>query len=152
MTGHASSTLSVAGSAAFTVETDGIAPNSGDAVKTFVKAKIEITPDATNEVGKPHTFTVTLQKDAGNGQGFVAAAGRARDVTLTDSNGATHSAPTGSCTTAGANTNASGQCTITFTSNTAGKVTGHASSTLSVVGSAPFTVATDGVAPNSAMP
>ena len=79
-----------------------------DAIKTFVKAKIEITPDATNEVGKPHTFTVTLQKDAGNGQGFVAAADEHVTVTLTDSNGATHSAPTGSCTTAGANTNASG--------------------------------------------
>ena len=147
--GHASSTLSIAGAAAFTVETDGVAPNSRDAIKTFVKAKIEITPDATNEVGKPHTFTVTLQKDAGNGQGFVAAADEHVTVTLTDSNGATHSAPTGSCTTAGANTNASGQCTITFTSNTSGKVTGHASSTLSVAGSAPFTVQTDGVLPNS---
>src|SRR5262249_38218803 len=63
-----------------------------------------------------------------------------------------HTAPTGTCTTAGANTNASGQCTITFTSNTAGTVTGHASATL-LVGPAPaqsITVQTNGVAPNSA--
>ena len=94
---------------------------------------------------------MTLEKDLGNGGGFVAAAGEHVDFTLTDSNGAVHSAPTGTCTGAGANTNASGQCTITFTSNSAGKVTGHASSTLSVGGSAAFTVQTDGQSPNSAM-
>ena len=111
-----------------------------------VGAKITIAPDATNEVGAPHTFTVTLQKDVG--AGFVPAAGEHVDVTLTDSNGAAHTAPTGTCTNAGANTDAAGQCTITFSSPTAGKVTGHATSTLSVNGS-PITVATDGVAPNS---
>src|SRR5262249_5825497 len=77
------------------------------------------------------------------------AAGQHVDVTLTDAGGAVHTAPTGTCTNAGANTDANGQCTITFTSNTAGTVTGHATSTLSVAGSAPFTVQTDGVAPNS---
>ena len=30
---------------AFTVQTDGQAPNSGDAVKTFVDANIQITPN-----------------------------------------------------------------------------------------------------------
>ena len=70
-------------------------------------------------------------------------------VTLTDANGAVHTAPTGSCTTAGANTDANGQCTITFTSNSAGTVTGHATSILSVGGSASFTIATNGTAPNS---
>lgn len=150
VSGHASSTLSVAGSAAFTVQTDGSAPNSADAVKTFVNAKIAIAPDATNAVGDPHTFTVTLMKDAGDGLGFVPAAAEHVGFTLTDSNGAAHTAPTGTCTGAGPNTNASGQCTIIFTSNSAGKVTGHASSSLSVAGSAAFTVATDGVALNSA--
>src|SRR6202008_3672187 len=93
-----------------------------------------ITPDATNRVNQPHTFTVTLEKDAGDGAGFVPAAGEHVDVTLTNSNGASHTAPTGSCTTAGANTDANGQCTITFSSPTGGKVTGHATSTLSVGG------------------
>jgi hypothetical protein len=148
VTGHASSTLSVSGSVSFTVETNGVAPNSADAVKTFVDAKIAIAPDATNEVGHSHTFTVTLDKDLGNGGGFVPAAGEHVDVTLTDSDGAVHSAPTGTCTNAGANTDANGQCTITFTSPTAGKVTGHATSTLSV-NTVSITVQTNGVSPNS---
>jgi len=42
-----------------------VAPNSGDAVKTFVDAKISIAPNATNEVGQPHTFTVTVLQDDG---------------------------------------------------------------------------------------
>jgi hypothetical protein len=119
VTAHASSTLSLGSPATSVhVETDGVAPNSGNGVKTFVNAKISIAPTpATNRVGDPHTFTVTLMKDLGDGGGFVAAGGEHVDVTLTDSNGATHSAPTGSCTTAGPNTNGSGQCSITFTSN-----------------------------------
>ena len=143
----AHTTVSVGG-VSLTRNTNGAGANSGAATKTWVNARISITPNATNEVGAPHTFTVTLEKDPGTGT-FVAAAGEHVDVTLTDSNGAAHTAPTGTCTNAGANTDAAGQCTITFTSPTAGKVTGHATSTLSVNGSAPFTVETDGVAPNS---
>jgi uncharacterized repeat protein (TIGR01451 family) len=90
-------------------------------------------------------------KDTGTGT-FVAAAGEHVDFVLTNSNGAASAlnAAASTCDNAGANTNASGQCTITFMSNSAGKVTGHASSTLSVGGSAAFTVQTDGQAPNSA--
>ena len=44
MTGHATATVSVAGSAPFIGATDGGAPNSADAVKTFVDANIQITP------------------------------------------------------------------------------------------------------------
>ena len=131
VTGHASSTLSVTGSAAFTVQTDGQSPNSGDAVKTFVNARISIAPNATNEVGAPHTFTVTSRRTsvtvpASSGRGgarrlHVDGLERCNPVRRDRAR-------------AGANTNASGQCTITFTSNTAGKVTGHASSsTRSVV-------------------
>jgi hypothetical protein len=148
VTGHGRSTLTVGG-VPITVETDGTAPNSANAVKTFVNAKIEIAPNATNEVGQSHTFTVTLSKDVGANLGFVPAPGEHVAFTLTDSNGATHSVPTGTCTGAGGNTDASGQCTIIFTSSTAGQVTGHASSLLSVAGSAAFTVETDGTSPNS---
>jgi len=149
VTAHASSTLAISGSAAFTVSTDGVSPNTGDAVKTFVNAKISITPStATNRVGDPHTFTVTLWKDLGDGAGFVKAQGEDVDFTLTDTNGASHSAPTGSCTTAGANTDANGECTITFTSSATGKVTAHASSTLTLAG-LPVTVETDGSSLNS---
>src|SRR5262249_35076304 len=126
VTGHATSTLSVGGSAPFTVATDGVAPNSGDATKTFVDAEIAIAPDATNEVGHSHTFTVTLMKALGDGAGFVPAAGEHVSFSLTPSNGATiPNPPTGSCVGGGSTTDGSGQCTISFTSPTAGKVTGH---------------------------
>ena len=46
----------------------------GNASKTWASAKIVIAPSATNEVGHPHTFTVTLSKDSGTGS-FVPAAG-----------------------------------------------------------------------------
>ena len=143
----AQTTVSVGG-VSLTRATTGNAGNSGPAVKTWVNARISIAPNATNAVGEPHTFTVTLEVDPGTGT-FGPAAGEHVDVTLTDSNGAAHTAPTGSCTNAGANTNAAGQCTITFSSPSAGQVTAHATSTLSVNGSAPFTVATDGTAGNS---
>jgi uncharacterized repeat protein (TIGR01451 family) len=145
VTGHASSTLSVNGSGSFTVQTDGVAPNSGDAVKTFVDARISIAPNATNEIGRPHTFTVTLQKDTGNGAGFVAAVGETVSVSLAGTNGATPS-PAGPFT---GTTNGSGQFEVTFASATPGKVVGHASSTLSVNGSAQFTVQTDATAGSS---
>ena len=64
-----------------TRETDGVAPNSGDAVKFFVDAKITITPDEdTNEVNDEHTFTVTVNQDDGRaaadpaGDGVMASA------------------------------------------------------------------------------
>ena len=95
MTGNASWTGTLGTPTPFTVSTDGVAPNSGPAVKTFVDAKIAITPDATNRIGAPHTFTVTLSKDLGDGAGFVAFAGAHVDFTLTDSNGADRSAERG---------------------------------------------------------
>ena len=36
--------------------------NGSDAVKTFVDARIHITPDATNRVGAPHTFTAPWRR------------------------------------------------------------------------------------------
>src|SRR5262249_40033157 len=96
--------------------TNGTAGNSGPAPKTCANARIPITPNATNEVNQPHTCPVLLERDLGDGAGFVPFPNAHVDFTLTDSNGATHTAPTGTCTAAGANTNAQGQCTITFTS------------------------------------
>ena len=77
-----------------------------------------------------------MQKDTGGG--FVPAAGEHVDFTLTNSNGAgaVLNAAASTCDDAGANTNAAGQCTIVFTSPTAGKVTGHATSTLDFGGGA----------------
>ena len=53
------------------------AGGSDNANKVWASAKIEIAPDATNEVGQSHTFTVTLSRD--NGAGF----GRRRVSTWT---------------------------------------------------------------------
>src|SRR5206468_1606627 len=141
---RASTDVQVGGLTLYRETADGLPGDSGDATKSWASAKIVIAPSATNEVGHPHTFTVTLSKDSGAGS-FVPAQGEHVSVTLTDSNGASHSAPTGSCTTAGPNTDANGQCTITFVSSAAGKVTGHASATLTING-ASITVSTDGVA------
>jgi uncharacterized repeat protein (TIGR01451 family) len=126
---------------------DGKAGDSIDATKMWASAKIEIAPDATHEIGQTHTFTVTLMKDTANGT-FVPAAGEHVDVALTDANGANHTAPAGTCTSAGANTNASGQCTILLTSSLAGTVTAHAASTLTVSGVS-INGQSNGVAPNS---
>ncbi len=143
---RASTNVTLAGVTLHRESGDGKAGDSADASKLWAAARITIAANATNDVGQAHTFTVTLSKDTG--AGFVAAPGEHVDFTLTDSNGANHSAPTGTCTNAGSNTNSSGQCTITFTSSSAGKVTAHASATLTIGGLA-FPVATDGAASNS---
>src|SRR5262249_3528358 len=125
---------------------DGLHNDGPNAQKTWGSAQISIAPDATNEVGVSHTFTVTLLKDTGGG--LVPAAGEHVDVTLTDSNGASHTAPTGPCTNAGPNTDSKGKRTIPSRWNAAVEVTGHASATLSI-GGVIVTVKTNGVAPNS---
>src|SRR5262249_39771597 len=82
-TENASTTLTVGG-VSLTRATDGTDSNSGPAIKQWVNAKIAISPSATNPVGAPHTFIVTLQKDTGNPPGFVAAAGEHVSFTLTN--------------------------------------------------------------------
>jgi hypothetical protein len=152
VTGHATAGLTVGG-VSLTRSTDGVSPNSDDAVKTFVDAKITIAEDATNEVGDPHTFTVTVWQDAGDGSGFVKATVGNVDVTLTDSNGAVSvlDATASTCDDgqpSGDNLDSNGQCTVVFTSNSAGQVTGHATAGLTV-GGVSLTRSTDGVSPNS---
>src|SRR4051812_46469867 len=145
----ASTTLSVGG-VVLARTTGTTAPghaNGENAAKNWVGAKIAIASSATNEVGQPHTFTVTLSRDTGSG--YVLAANQHVDVTLTDGTGAAHTTPTGSCTTAGSNTDQNGQCTITFNSPAAGTVTAHATATLPVDGHA-ITVSTDGMGDSSA--
>ena len=63
--GNASASVPLAGGVTLDVETDGIAPNSGPAIKTFVDAFITIDPDGVNAVGDPHTFTTTVWVDDG---------------------------------------------------------------------------------------
>jgi uncharacterized repeat protein (TIGR01451 family) len=128
---HATTTFTVAGLTLTRATGDGLSGDSSNAVKTWVDAKIAINPlSATNETGSAHTFTVTVSKDLGDGSGFVAASGATVTATLTDSNGATHSAAGGTCVTG--TTDANGQCTIIVNSSTPGKVTVNATVTLSL--------------------
>jgi hypothetical protein len=136
-------TVSVGGLSLTRTTGDSHVGDSADANKTWANAAITITPSATNEVGQPHTFTVTVLNDTGSGL-LPVGAGEECNVTLTNGNGAVAN-PAGPFNQT---TNASGQCTVTFTSATAGTVTGHASSMLSV-GGIDFTVQTDGTSPNS---
>ena len=118
--------------------TDGTGNNSGPATKTYVDAKIMITPDDTNEVGQPHTFTVTVYADNGDGidndgvMGTFDAVGAGEDVSvaLKSINGAA-AVPAGPF--AGV-TNANGQFSVTFASATAGQVIGTATSQVDVGG------------------
>ena len=115
------------------------AGGSGPAVKTFEDAQITITPNATNEVGQPHTFTVTVMQDDGltaaqGGDGVTGftpvGAGKAVTVTLTDKNGAVDVPSTPLTGT----TDANGQFKLTFTSASAGQVVGNATTTFALNG------------------
>ena len=137
VTGSATATFSVGGQT-FTVTTNGVAPNSAPAVKRFVDGKISIGPDDTNSIGESHTFTVNVQQDDGltaaqGGDGVTgfgpAPNGTTPTVTLTDSGGAINNISSNTCASPGT---VSGSCTITFTSNTAGTVTGHAAATWTI--------------------
>src|SRR5207248_292746 len=105
--------------------------------KTYVTASIAIAPvEATNNVGQKHTWTVTVKKDIGDGNGLVVAPNGHVDVTLTGSDGITAGDITqfpdeSTCDDAGDNlADATGTCTLVFTSPVAGTVTGHAKVTI----------------------
>lgn len=121
----------------------GYNPDSGPAVKTYVDATIDITGDDTNRVGDPHLFTVTIKKDAGDGNGFVVASSQTATVTLTPTFGATPVADDTPDTdsTCDDGTNGSGQCVQKFASATTGVVTGTASATVTF-GSLSFQITT----------
>ena len=71
-------------------QTDGIAPNSADAVKTFVDANIQIAPlTDNNPVSTNHTLTGHVNVNAGSGAGYVnAPAGTVISFALVNSGGA----------------------------------------------------------------
>jgi hypothetical protein len=107
-------------------------------------ASIQISPNAVNKVGDTHTFTVHVDKTVGGTQAPVQ--GVKPTVTLTATGGAVVTGKVDNCATTG--TNASGNCTVTFTSNSVGVVTGHAAAAV-VIGGDTFNVETNGTAPNS---
>lgn len=147
ITGHAEADIDV-GDTSIHVETGGEG-NNPDAIKRFVDARIAISPDDVNGIGETHTFVVDVDEDLGDGAGFVPATDGDVDFTLTDADGAVNEidAAASTCDDAGDNLDANGQCTIVFTSDTTGTVTGHASVTLVITtdeGTVTLTRQTDG--------
>jgi len=152
ITGHAEADIDV-GDTTIHVETGGSADNP-DAFKVFVDGRVSISPDDVNGIGEPHTFVVDAEQDVGAGGGFVPATDGHADVTLTDADGAISQidAAASTCDDAGDNLDANGQCTITFTSNTTGRVTGHATVSINLTTpEGPITIVreTDGAAGNT---
>ena len=138
VTGHASVVIDLGGGSTLTRDTNpatatiGAGPGGSEtpAVKTYVDATIDITGDGTNRVGVSHSFTATVKADSGNGSGFVAVNAQLVSIQKVDANGAV-SVPAGTQT---CTTNASGVCSVSFTSNSTGTTTGTASATVSVGG------------------
>jgi hypothetical protein len=155
ITGHAEADVAV-GDETIHVETGG-AGNNPDAFKVFVDSRISITEDDVNGIGESHTFVVDVDQDAGDGAGFVPGTNGHVDFTLTDSGGAANTldAAASTCDDLGDNLDSNGQCTIVFTSNAPGTVTGHASVSLTIStseGDIIVTRETDGAGGNTAMP
>jgi len=148
-----------------TRSTDSTHGSTGPATKRFVDAYITIgPPTATNNVGQPHTFVVNVFQDDGlaaNAPGGDAVTGfgpapngTSVTVTLSNTNGANwqYVAPGDTCSfiagTPPSGGLINGQCGVTFSSATAGTVTGHAAVTF-LVGGVSLSRETDGNAPNS---
>jgi hypothetical protein len=140
VTGHASATVTI-GDDDFLVETDGVAPNSDDAVKTFVDARISVGPSDVNAVGDQHTFTVLVEENAGSGS-WAPASGEA--VTITFPGGAPGTVNATDC----AATDSDGQCDVIVNSSAAGTFAIHAASNVQV-GGLSVSRETDGIGDNS---
>jgi len=140
---HASASPIVLG-VTLPVSTGSGGDNSADAQKTYVNAKISITPATfTNEVDDPHDFIVKVEADNGDGTGLQPVNGAIANAIATP-------APDGGLNVADCNdgTNASGECTVTINSSIAGVFTIIARSTISV-GGVEFKLQTNGVGGNS---
>lgn len=124
------------GSAAASTDAD-------DVTKLWVDAYIVISPDGVNGITDPHTFTVTVYVDDGDGT-FDPFEGADVTVTLANSGGAVAD-PAGP---AEGTTDGDGEFDVTFTSATTGTVTGHAEASLTVAGLA-LTIETDDIGNNS---
>jgi hypothetical protein len=126
----ASATVTVSG-VPIDVATDGYGAHDISNEKTWVDAQISIAPSAVNEVGEDHTFTVTVEADHGDGDGFVAAPGV--DVTaILSALSTTGTISGGTCATDP--TDSAGKCTVVVSSDVAGQAIVDASATVDVDG------------------
>ena len=106
---------------------DGLAGDSANAVKNWVDANIQISPQLdTNAVGDPHVFTGHVNVNPGSG--FVnAPAGTTINFNIVSGPGTLTPA---SCTTIGT----TGECTVTLNSSVGGQTTVRAATTVVVGG------------------
>jgi hypothetical protein len=126
------------------ISTDGTSDNSGPAVKTYVDARITIKNPGDNVVGHQHTFTILLERDLGDDNGFVPFSGQTVNVTLS---GVGYFVGGSSKTT-----DINGEATVTINSNDPGLSTVSASFEGEIVAGYDGTyieISTDGTAGNS---
>jgi hypothetical protein len=118
--------------------------SGSDVAKTYVKARITIEADDTNAITVSHTFTITLERDLGDGNDWVPFSGQIVTAALTgvgffdSSNSQT--------------TNENGQATVTINSNVVGVSTVSASFKGEIVADYDETyveISTDGTLDNS---
>jgi hypothetical protein len=111
---------------AFTLVTDGeVGEFDGPVKKTWVDARISISPSGTNPVGTNHTFTVHVEKNDSSGWVY------AENVAVT---GVIRSGPGSITSTNPDTTDGNGEMTITITSSVPGTTTVDASGTVTVGG------------------
>jgi hypothetical protein len=91
-------------------------------------ANISIGPSAVNEVGDEHTFDIDVNRLVAGSETPVDD-GTIVTVTLTDANGSPITATTDTCASPGT---VGGTCSVTFSSNVAGVITGHAEADVDV--------------------
>jgi len=135
ITANASATFMVGGVTLTRATGDAKSGDSGPAVKQYVDASIAITPHtATNPVGTPHTFTITVTE-------YPAGATAATSTSVTYSlTGGTASSISGTCGTTASGTvslafsNNVASCTLTINSTTPQTFTLNASASLTIGG------------------
>ena len=119
-TAHASVSVTIGGHV-FNIATDGTGGSSNNAVKTYIDAKINLTPlTGTNSINVAHTITATVMKNLGSG--FVAANSVLVTFSLSSNTAGAAFVGNSTCTT-----NASGQCSVQINSATPGSVDIHGS-------------------------
>lgn len=117
---------------------------AGPAGFPLCSANIAVTPDAVNEVGAEHTFDVAVNQVFA-GVETPAADNTIVTVDLTASYGASVDLISDTCANPGT---VSGTCSVTFRSDSAGTVTGHAAADV-LVSTETIHVETDGTGSNS---
>src|SRR5262249_6121184 len=133
--GGATTSLTLNGNTITRMTGDGYSTVGGsdspNAIKTFEDIDRKIAPYGnTKPVNAPHSITAKRILNNGDGTGFHPFTCTSVTVTLTSQNGAAAN-PAGPFT---GTTNASGQFQVTFTSATAGKVIGSATTSLTLNG------------------